>query len=137
MGNHSTKGEQGSATMWAILLAMVVLLFAGLVIDGGYAMADRRDAARVAEQAARAGADELDPDSLRTGGFEIDPQQGAQAARQYLSNLGEQGTVTVNGTTVSVTVRKVHKSVILSAFGKGSFPVEGHATARSVDIDSQ
>lgn len=129
----SERGERGVAALWVVFLATVTLAASGLVIDGGYAMAAKREAARVAEQAARAAADELDTDSIRTGGADLDAPAASAAGRSYLSAVGESGAVTVNGQTVTVTVTKTQPAKILSAFGKSSFTVQSSASATSVD----
>lgn len=127
------RDERGVITIWVVFISVAMLALAGLVIDGGYAMAAKREAARAAEQAARAAADQLDTDSIRTGGSQIDPADAAATGRAYLSSAGESGTVTVNGVTVTVTVTKTQRATILSAFGKDSFTVHSRATATSID----
>lgn len=127
------RSERGVAALWVIFLASVTLAAGGLVIDGGYTMAAKREAARVAEQAARAAADELDTDSLRTGGADLDPAAATIAGRSYLSAAGESGTVHVSGRTVTVTVTKTQHARILSAFGTPSFTVRSTASATSID----
>lgn len=125
--------ERGAAAVWIVFLAGAMLAVAGLVIDGGYAMGAKREAARAAEQSARAAADQLDTDSIRTGGDDLNVAAAAAAARAYLSAAGESGTVRINGADVTVTVTKSHQSVILSAFGKSSFTMSSSASATSID----
>lgn len=125
--------ERGAAAIWVVFLAGAMLAVGGLVIDGGYAMAAKREAARAAEQAARTAADQLDTDSIRSGGDDLDVSAAAGAARSYLAAAGESGTVRVNGADVTVTVTKRHESVILSAFGKSRFTVQSSASATSID----
>lgn len=127
------REERGAITIWMVFITVAMLALAGLVIDGGYAMAAKREAARASEQAARAAADQLDTDSIRAGGNEIATADAAATGRAYLSSAGESGTVSVNGKTVTVTVTKTQPSTILSAFGKDSFTVTSSATATSID----
>lgn len=127
------REETGAITIWMVFISVAMLALAGLVIDGGYAMAAKREAARAAEQAARAAADQLDTDSLRTGGHQIATADAAATGRAYLSAAGESGTVSINGDTVTVTVSKTQASTILSAFGKDAFTVRSSATATSID----
>lgn len=132
-GAIRVRDERGAITVWVVFISVAMLALAGLVIDGGYAMAAKREAARVAEQAARAAADQLDTDSIRTGGNQLAVDDAAATARTYLSGAGESGTVSVNGDTVTVTVTKTQPSTILSAFGKDSFTVSSSASATSID----
>lgn len=127
--------ERGSVTLWTAFMAIVALMLGGLVIDGGYAMSAKREAGRHAEQAARAGADQLDTDSLRAGGANLAPSTAASAAYAYLRRVGATGRVHVSGDRVRVTVTDQSPSHILSAFGKGSFAVSSSASAQSIDDD--
>ncbi|MFC7104684.1 Tad domain-containing protein [Nonomuraea rubra] len=70
-------GERGSMSVFTVLFSVVVFLLAGLLVDGGSAINARLRAADVAEQAARAGADELDVDHLRETG-----RRGCSARRR-------------------------------------------------------
>jgi Flp pilus assembly protein TadG len=127
------REEEGAITIWVVFISVAMLALAGLVIDGGYAMSAKREAARAAEQAARTAADQLDTDSLRTGGNNLSATDAVAAGRAYLAGTGESGTVAVNGNAVTVTVTKTQRSVILSAFAKDSFTVSSTATARSIE----
>ena len=125
--------ERGSVTLWTVFITIAVLMLGGLVIDGGYAMSAKREAARTAEQAARAGADQLDTDSVRSGGDDVAPGAASAAAHQYLRAVGESGSVIVVGDQVIVTVTKRQPSHILEAFGRGDFVMSSTARARSID----
>lgn len=127
------RNERGAAAFWVIFLAIGTLALGGLVIDGGYVMAAKREAARTAEQAARVASDQLDLDSVRTGGSDVNSSAAAAAARSYIASAGESGTVAINGDEVTVTVTKRHDTILLSAFGRSSFTVRSSATATSID----
>lgn len=127
------RNERGAAAFWVIFLAIGTLALGGLVIDGGYVMAAKREAARTAEQAARVAADQLDLDSVRTGGSDVNSSAAAAAARSYIASAGESGTVAINGDEVTVTVTKRHDTILLSAFGRSSYTVRSSATATSID----
>ena len=49
------RDEEGTVTVFVVGFMLALLLVAGLVIDGGNVLAARREAANVAESAARAG----------------------------------------------------------------------------------
>jgi Flp pilus assembly protein TadG len=69
------SGERGSFTFAVIFWALMAMMLAGLVVDGGLSITERQRAGDIAEQAARAGAEQLDQALLRRGVFQID--QGA------------------------------------------------------------
>lgn len=126
------RDETGAATLWVVFITTAVLAVGGLVIDGGYTLSAKRESARVAVQAARVAADQLDTDSLRTGGSDLRAGAAVAAGRDYLSTAGVRGSVAVNGDEVSVTVTQRTKTVILSAFGASGYTVSATATATSI-----
>ena len=126
-------GERGSASLFLAVVVIAVLVAIGLVIDGGYALADRQSAANAAEQAARAGADAVNPASLRSPGpARVDPARARAAANRVLAELGRTGTVAVAGDQVTVTVTITRRTAILSVVGLTTLRVTGHAIATSV-----
>ena len=129
------RGERGASALIVVLFAVALLAVAGLVIDGGYALGAKREAMNSAEQAARAGADALNQGALRDGETKVDPGKAVAAAQSYLHSVGAQGTVSVTGGEVSVTVTAHQDTRILTAVGLGSIPVKATATARSIDED--
>jgi Flp pilus assembly protein TadG len=54
--------------MFTVIFAFFVIVLAGLLVDGGLAIHARQRAADIAEQAARAAADDIDVAHLRTSG---------------------------------------------------------------------
>ncbi|GAB3886299.1 hypothetical protein GCM10027612_23150 [Microbispora bryophytorum subsp. camponoti] len=71
-------GERGSMSVFVVLFSGVVFLLAGLLVDGGAAMNARLKAADIAEQAARAAADQIDVETLRaTGEVRLLADEGA------------------------------------------------------------
>lgn len=127
------SGEWGSATVFVVFLALALMSGAGLVIDGGYALAHRRASMNHAEQAARAAADEVSDASLRNGTPAVDPAVARVAAAGYLGRVAATGTVQVRGDRVTVTVRRTYRPVLLSLVGIDSIDVTASATAVSVD----
>ncbi len=61
------RDQRGSISMFVVIFTISVLMLAGLVYDGGLAIAARQRAADIAEEAARAGANAVDIDALRAG----------------------------------------------------------------------
>lgn len=120
------------AAVWTLAAAAgAFLLLLGLVVDGGNVINARLEAKRAAEQAARAGADELI--GARSGNESIDVTAAQARASDLLHRAGWTGTVRVHGTAVQVIVRGSSPNVFLGAVGFGSFPVSetGSATAIS------
>ena len=106
--------------LYLAIFATAMIAMAGLVIDGGAAIAAREKAADVADQAARAGANALSADSLREsdpGDLRADPIRARAAADTVLSDAGATGEVTVDGATVTVVAHIPQKTAVLSAVG--------------------
>lgn len=117
------QGDRGSLMLILIPLMSAMMLFAGLVLDGGAALAAREHAANVAREAARAGADALTPTSLRTAEpsqLTLDPASATQAAQSVLAAAGLTGTVTVSGATVTVTATASRRTAMLTLVGISS-----------------
>jgi hypothetical protein len=127
------RRDQGSATGWAIGTIMVGFLLAALVFDGGAAMTTKATAVQVAQQAARAGADQLDLALLRdTGQVQLDPAAAQAAALGWLAQAGVTGTATATTEQVSVTVTVTAPTVLLAAVGITTFTLSAAATAQAV-----
>lgn len=112
--------DRGSLMLVVIPLVTALLLFAGLVLDGGAALAAREQAANIAREAARAGAEALTPVSLRTSDpddLAVDPAAAQQAAHAVIADAGLTGTVAVHGSTVTATVTASHPTAMLSVIG--------------------
>lgn len=128
-----SRDERGSASIWAILViagAFTVLL--GLVVDGGRVIDERVAASRAAAQAARAGADALSAASVRSGSDAIDVEAARARAQTYLRDAGINGTVSVTGDTVTVTVTGRSTNQILGVIGVTSFPIDETESARAI-----
>jgi Flp pilus assembly protein TadG len=59
-------GDRGSVSLWVIIFAFTTLALLVLVVDGGQTMNAKSRAADIAEQAARAAADDVNVSDLRT-----------------------------------------------------------------------
>jgi hypothetical protein len=128
---HRCRTDRGAASGWAMLTVLVVALLAGAVLDGGNAMAARVAALDIAQQAARAGANQLDLAALRNNGLvRLDPPGAEAAARQFLAQAGATGTVTATTTEVAVTVTRAQPTLVLQAVGVDAITVA--ATAHAV-----
>jgi Flp pilus assembly protein TadG len=61
------KQDRGSVSVWVVMFAFVTVALLVLVVDGGELMIAKSRAADIAEQAARAAADDLDRAALQNG----------------------------------------------------------------------
>lgn len=99
------RSDRGSASILIAALGLALLMATGLAVDGGRKLGALSEARDIADNAARAGAQAVDPDAYRQTGIPtINPSAATQAATAYLASQGHTGTITVNGTTVTVTV---------------------------------
>lgn len=108
------RSDLGSVSALVAVVALGLVMIAGLAYDGGQIVAAQGTARDIAANAARAGAQEVDLDELRsTGNAQLDPEAAVAAAEAYLADTGHQGTVDVAGPTITVTVRVVQPMRIL------------------------
>ncbi len=126
--------DRGSISLYFAIITIATLVMAGLVLDGGAALAARERAADLATQAARSGADALTPTSLRgaPGALQADPAAARQAVNTLLDAAGANGTVTVSGHTVTVAVTVPKHTVILSAVGVEDISQTASASATAL-----
>ncbi|WP_260470356.1 hypothetical protein [Streptomyces sp. RP5T] len=111
---------------------LIAFLIVGLVIDGGLALDRMSDADYVAQEAARAGAQQIDPGQAITGdAIVVDPDAAQAAARTFLDREGVDGEVAIaeDGQSLTVTVRDTYRPYFASLIGVGEMPVTGHGTA--------
>ena len=106
--------ERGSVSPFLAVIAVALVMVAGLVYDGGEVLAAQARARDLAGNAARAGAQEIDLDALRlTGRPTLEPGRAAAAANAFLVNEGVAGDVLVVGERITVTVRLSYDMRIL------------------------
>ena len=129
---HAQLGdaESGMVTAFVVIFTLALLLMAGLVLDGGLALATKVQAIDDAQAAARAGAQAIDIPTYRASGqITLDPAQAAADAERYLAAAGHTGTVSVNGKQVTVTVTITEPTQILSLAGINHLTETGTGTA--------
>jgi Flp pilus assembly protein TadG len=121
---------------WVIPLMIGLVAMAGLIVDGGNAIAARERAEDVSQQAARAGADALSPLSLHAGvpgALTADPGAAQAAAERVLAAAGiSNPTVKVDGDSVTVSVTVHEKTQVLSAFGLREISGSASSTATAL-----
>jgi hypothetical protein len=129
----SLREERGTVTAFVTVAGLGLLLMTGLVTDGAGMLAAKREAIDHANAAARAGAQAVDEAALRaTRSVRIDPGPAAAAAQQYLASTGHEGTVSVQGDRVVVTVSVSYRPQILSLVGVGTRVLSATESARLV-----
>ncbi|WP_239312240.1 pilus assembly protein TadG-related protein [Frankia sp. Cj3] len=122
--------DDGTVTAFVVVVAAAFVMFGGLILDAGGALADKTSAMGVAQEAARAGAQQLDLTAFRsTGAVRLLPDQAVTAARAYLTQAGANGTATVVDNTVTVTVTVTHHNQLLGIVGLDTLIVTGTGSA--------
>lgn len=125
--------ESGSLSLMLIVLTVALLALAGLVIDGGRKLEATEKAYAIAQEAARAGAGQVNTSAAyRSGTFRVAPSQALAAARSYIRSTPYSGNVSVSGNSIKVTVWVKEPTAVLSLIGIGSFTSRGSAVASLV-----
>ncbi|WUI00561.1 pilus assembly protein [Spirillospora sp. NBC_00431] len=129
--------DRGTIALYTVLFTPIVLLLAGLLVDGGLAIHARQRAADMAEQAARAGADQIDTDELRrTGEPVLDPGRARAAACDLLAAYRDEVTSSrcdADEQEVAVTVEITVRPQLLGIIpGFSEFQLTSGATAHPV-----
>jgi len=129
--NRVFAQERGAVSTFLAVIALALLMAAGLAIDGGRKVNALREASHIADNAARAGAQAVDLDTLRTTGeLRLLPDQAADRIDQYLTSLGYTATqVVVNGAGATVTVDITVDPVLLPT---GPMTVSATETATAI-----
>ncbi len=99
------QSEEGVVSIMVAVLALGLVACAGLAYDGGAIVTTTAAAHDVAAAAARAGAQQVDPAAVHQGLPTLDPTAATTAAEAFVAEAGMTGTVAVQGSAVTVTVR--------------------------------
>lgn len=127
--------DRGAISVILVLLTGALFGLAGLVWDGGRAITARQHAADLAEQAARAGANDLDVNAIRSHGSDVvDVSRAIADACRYVNvaSPGSGCTATANGASVTVHVTTRTSTALLGIVGVSSLTTHGYATASAV-----
>jgi len=128
------RSMAGSATVWMLGVVVCTMSLVGLVLDGGTVLRTRSDAFSVAGAAARAGAQQLQPDLVAEGEAVLDPVAARQAALDYLARHDATGTVFVSGAIVTVTATRSAHLQMLQVVGASDVAVHATATVRATKV---
>jgi Flp pilus assembly protein TadG len=129
--------DRGTFSMFTVLFVPMVLLFAGLLFDGGLAIHARQRALDIAEQAARAGADEIDVEVLRDTGEPVLEGGACGRALEFVAafdaNGYDGGCALTGADEVTVQVAKQVDTIFLGLIGVNAFTIEIEASAHPED----
>jgi Flp pilus assembly protein TadG len=125
-----------------MVIVLIVMLFAvaGLIYDGGRAINARQQTFDDVEQAARAGANQIDMDLFRSSGIVVIQQDAAiAAATSYLMELNQTRSWSYDPARISVTASAAEVEVVaertvptgmLQLVFVNSFDVRGAASSQ-------
>ncbi|WP_425838350.1 hypothetical protein [Streptomyces fractus] len=132
-GRKALRRDDGQATVFVVLITVAVLMFAGLVLDGGLALAAKVRVMGEAQESARRGAQALDLAAYRAHGtLRLIPDQARALALSHLSATGDSGRVTATEDTVTVTVTARSSTQLLDVVGIRFFTVSASGSAHPV-----
>lgn len=125
--------QRGAIVAFVVVIVAALFMLIGLVVDGGRILTARAHASDDAQEAARAGAQQLNQSLTHSGtGTALDPVAASAAAQTYLEAAGDVGTVGVSGDSVTVTVTTSLPMQMLGLIGLGTATVSETQTARAV-----
>ncbi|MEV0225227.1 hypothetical protein [Streptomyces sp. NPDC050704] len=132
-GHWEARDDSGQITVFVVLLAAAVVMFAALVLDGGLALAAKVRAIGEAQEAARSGAQAIDLTAYRQDGtLRLVPGEARRRAQAYLASTGDTGTVAVTADTVTVTVTAHQRTQLLGLLGVETLSVTATGSAHPV-----
>jgi hypothetical protein len=128
------RDDTGLVTPVAVMFTMVFAFIAAVLFDGGMRLVAIQ---RAADEAAAAGDHalnkNLDVSHVAAGGLRLDPDAAKRDAEEFARRFGHDARVSVDGTTVTVTVRIEYKARLAPLFDG---PVHGTAKATPL-LDSE
>lgn len=127
------RDERGAAAVWTMIIVTTAFVgLMGLVGGGGELINERVEAKRAAEQAARAGADELSASAVRSGSDQVDAGDAIARARKVLQQAGWSGSVRVEGSRVVVTATGTRNPNFLHLLGVGAIHISETGSADAI-----
>ncbi len=129
---HRRRDERGAAAWTLIITTTAFVALLGLVGGGGELINERVEAKRAAEQAARAGADELSVAAVRSGTDAVDAGDAIARAKGVLHRAGWTGTVRVQGSKVIVTATGTRNPEFLGLLGVGAIRISETGSADAI-----
>ena len=137
---HRTDGDRGSVSLYLAIFSLAAFALLALLVDGGMAINAKERAADIAEQAARAAANQVDVQNLRAANPTVVIGPGAcEAAANLVARYPVTGRTTarmtgcdavVGATTATVQV-SIQTSPVFPTFF-GAFNMSSSASATPV-----
>jgi Flp pilus assembly protein TadG len=127
---RTVRSERGSVLISGLLLTLALLMVLGAAVDIGHAFIVRRDLSSVADDAALAGAQQLDLQAVHEGRLALDPEQARAAALTALAadpSINAQADATP--AVVRVHVTRKFPTVLLRLVGLVDLTVSAQASA--------
>ncbi|MFD3687005.1 hypothetical protein ACFWTE_19550 [Nocardiopsis sp. NPDC058631] len=106
-----------SPSAFVVTIAATLIACLGLVHDGAQMLRTKTWTTVLAHEAARAGAQHLDPEQLRAGAHALEPAAARTAAQAHARAGGGHADVSVSADTVTVTVTVNHHPTVLAVLG--------------------
>jgi hypothetical protein len=128
MTRPHARCDEGQASAFIAIVAVALVMVAGMAYDGGQFLRAYLEASDLAEAAARAGAQATGPDDLFRGDISLDPATAQANVDEFMAASGHPGaaTTTVSGDSVTVAVTLEQSAYILPI---GSRSISATATA--------
>jgi Flp pilus assembly protein TadG len=124
------RSEDGAVLVTGLLLTLALLMVLGAAVDLGHAFIVRRDLSSAADDAALAGAQQLDLQAVHGGQLALDPEQAQAAALATLTGQpGIQAQADATPAVVRVEVSRRFPTVLLRLVGLTELTVSAHASA--------
>jgi Flp pilus assembly protein TadG len=122
--------ERGSVLISGLLLTLALLMVLGAAVDIGHAFIVRRDLTSLADNAALAGAQQLDPQAVHQGQLALDPSQAQEAALSALTGEpGIQAHADATPAEVHVQITRHFPTILLRLVGLSDLTVSAQANA--------
>ncbi|MFI1400947.1 pilus assembly protein TadG-related protein [Streptomyces sp. NPDC020681] len=125
--------DRGGISVFAAIVTVPLLALGGLlVVDGTGKLRATERADALAVEAARAGAQAIDPSKAIAGDAVVaDPIAATAAAQSYLDRAGVSGAISFSGdgTHLQVTVTDAYDTKFLTLVGVSQMAVTGHGQA--------
>jgi uncharacterized membrane protein len=123
-------GEHGSVLITGLLMTLALLMVLGAAVDIGHAFIVRRDLSSLADNAALAGAQQLDQQAIHQGQLSLNPQQAQRAALSTMSREpGIQVQADATPADVHVQVTRRFPTILLRLVGLADLTVSAQADA--------
>jgi Flp pilus assembly protein TadG len=124
------RSERGSVLITGLLLTLALLMVLGAAVDIGHAFIVRRDLTSLADNAALAGAQQLDQQAVHQGQLALDPSQAQAAALSALTaEHGIQAHADATPVEVHVQVTRRFSTILLRLVGLSDLTVSAQANA--------